>query len=218
MFDIKISKELKEISKNVTLGCVKAKVDIEKSDENLLKEIERVINITKGIDIDEINELLQIKEIRNVYKSLGKDPSRYRASSESLLRRIIKDKGLYRINNIVDINNLLSISSFYSVGTYDIDKLKPPIIFTYGKDKDTYDAIGKGNINIENLPVFKDEIGYFGSPTSDSKRSMIKNETKNILMMIISFGDENVEKYLEYAKKLLVRYANAEDIEMKIVT
>ena len=39
-----------------------------------------------------------------------------------MLRRIIKQKGLYQINNIVDINNYMSISSGYTVGSYMLEK------------------------------------------------------------------------------------------------
>ena len=46
---------------------------------------------------------------------------RYRTSSAAMHRRILKDRGLYQINNVVEVNNLISIQTGYSLGTYDVD-------------------------------------------------------------------------------------------------
>ena len=58
-----------------------------------------------------VNEIPNIKESRAAYKAFGKDPSRYRVSSEALIRRIGQGKGLYEVNTVVDVNNLISIES-----------------------------------------------------------------------------------------------------------
>ncbi|WP_456060318.1 phenylalanine--tRNA ligase beta subunit-related protein, partial [Brachyspira pilosicoli] len=79
--------------------------------------------------------------------------------------------------NIVDINNLISLHTCYSVGTYDLDKVKGSITFTVGEENERYEGIGRGSINLENLPVFEDEDGKFGSTTSDSIKAMITNDT-----------------------------------------
>ena len=64
---------------------------------------------------------------------------------------------------------------------------------------------------------FEDEDGKFGSTTSDSIRAMITNDTTHILMNIIAFEeDENLERYIEYSKKLLERFADATIIDTKI--
>lgn len=219
MIDIHISNELKEICPNTALGCIQAKVSLEKDMKDLWNEINHVCKeLKKQITLPEIAKLPNNKASREVYKKLGKDPTRYRLSSESLLRRIIKGNELYKINNIVDINNLISITSHYSVGSYDIDKLKSPIIFTIGKKGQPYEGIGRGQINIENLPVLTDQIGPFGSATSDSERAMITMETKKVLMNIISFnGKDQLMKYIDYGIKLLEKYAKGEEIESRII-
>ena len=52
--------------------------------------------------VEDINKIKTINATRNVYKSLGKEPNRYRPSAEALCRRIIKEKSLYKINTLVD--------------------------------------------------------------------------------------------------------------------
>ena len=65
---------------------------------------------------------------------------------------------------------------------------------------------------------FKSSISTFGSPTSDSERAMITNDVEEIVMCIYSFsGDEGLENYLELAKELLIKYADADDISIQIV-
>ncbi|MCF8231187.1 MAG: hypothetical protein K9J27_03280 [Bacteroidales bacterium] len=65
--------------------------------------------------IEDIASLQPVKDTRQAYKALGKKPARYRVSSEALHRRIIQGKGLYFINNVVDITNLVSIRSGYGI-------------------------------------------------------------------------------------------------------
>ena len=219
MIQIKISKELKQSCPDITLGCIQANVYVQPSCKELEMRIDNTANkLRTEMSLEEISALANIKESREAYKRLGKDPSRYRLSSEALIRRILQGKKVYRINNIVDINNLVSIISFHSVGSYDVDKIKPPVIFAAGQAGDSYKGIGKDFINIENLPVFSDSQGNFGSPTSDSERTMITNESSNIVMNIISFsGKEDLDQYLNYAQQLLEKYADGKNFASQIV-
>ena len=219
MIQIKISKELKQSCPDITLGCIQANVYVQPSCKELEMRIDNTANkLRTEMSLEEISALANIKESREAYKRLGKDPSRYRLSSEALIRRILQGKKVYRINNIVDINNLVSIISFHSVGSYDVDKIKPPVIFASGQAGGAYKGIGKDFINIENLPVFSDSQGNFGSPTSDSERTMITNESSNIVMNIISFsGKEDLDQYLNYAQQLLEKYADGKNFASQIV-
>lgn len=130
----------------------------------------------------------------------------------------MQGKGVYKINNIVDINNLISLKSKFPVGSYNIKNLNLPISLTIGKAGEQYKGIGKELISIENLPLLSDSLGCFGSPTSDSERAMITNDVSEILMCIYSFSGKNdIDLYLQYGKELLEKYASATDIEIEIV-
>ncbi len=71
----------------------------------------------------------QILATRSAYKSLGKDPARYRGSAEALLRRVLAGKGLPRINSVVDVINLVSVESRLPVGLYDLSAVTGDIVF-----------------------------------------------------------------------------------------
>lgn len=165
-----------------------------------------------------VNEIPNVKESRAAYKAFGKDPSRYRVSSEALIRRIGQGKGLYEVNTVVDVNNLISIESGFSVGSYDTARIDDTLVFRVGRPGETYKGIGKEEINIEALPVLADKAGAIGSSTSDSERAMITEDAKEVLTLIYSFSDnQDLERALEYGKRYLEKYAGAEEVESWIV-
>lgn len=217
--EIKIDKELKEKC-NVNIGCIFYRTCVTKTNAELWEYIENEVidRIPKKFTLDNLTEQINIKTSRNAYKSLGKEPSRYRVSSEALIRRILQGKGLYKINNVVDTNNLISIETGYSVGSYDLEKLQGNINFRIGKEQEKYQGIGKEEINIEKLPVFADDIGAYGSPTSDSTRAMITENTKEILTVLISFnGGNGLEDSVKLAEEYLAKFVNAEDVYSVII-
>ena len=66
----------------------------------------------------------------------------------------------------------------------------------------------------ENLPVFADENGAYGSPTSDSEKAMITNKSTNIMTVLISFDEKyDMDKALEEAVEILKEYVNAHEVE-----
>lgn len=219
MIDILICQELKKVCPEMTLGCIHAHVTVESSGNDLWTEINNYCDVLKeGMHIEELASLARIKDGRELYKKLGKVPSKYRLSSEALIRRVLQRKGVYKVNNIVDINNLISLKSKFPVGSYNIKNLNSPVTLIVGKEGEQYKGIGKELINIGNLPVLADSISSFGSPTSDSERAMITNNATEILMCIFSFsGKTDIEEYLKYAKELLEKYANGKEIETKII-
>ena len=219
MISIRIAEELKEKCQGVSLGSIEAYVQVKEGSAELWEVINKKCSEIEGtLKPEDILRVPNIDSSRRAYKALGKDPSRYRLSSESLLKRIVKGLGLYKVNNVVDINNLISLTSGYSVGTYDLERIVGKINFVIGKPDETYNGIGRGPINLDKMPVFEDDLGKFGSSTSDSERAMITEETNHILMNIISFdGGEELDKHMKTAIELLEKYADGKIIESKII-
>lgn len=214
MKKIIINNKLLNICPKIQLGCIQYTANVEKGNKELWKKISDTIkDIETNMTLDDISKEKNIKDSRELYKKIGKDPYRYRVSSEALIRRILQGKGLYKINNVVDTNNLISIISKLSVGSYDVDRLGQELTFRIGKKGESYKGIGKDIINIENLPVFSDEFGAYGSPTSDSEKAMINNDSKNILTVLIAFSDEaNLENHMKKGVEMLERYVGAKNI------
>ena len=218
--ELRIDEEMKKLWPATRVGCLQYRVKVEKKNEELWEYLKKdIFRKTKDEIFDYgVNEIPNIKESRAAYKAFGKDPSRYRVSSEALIRRIGQGKGLYEVNTVVDVNNLSSIESGFSAGSYDVVKLGDRLVFRIGKKGETYQGIGKDEVNIEALPVLSDEEGAIGSSTSDSRRAMITEDAREVLTLIYSFSDnQDLEKAMESGKKYLEAYAKAEDIQGWIV-
>ena len=214
-----INDELRSLLPGLTLGLVRTSVTVRKKNAKLWNELDfRASKLRKSTSLDRLSKISEIAALSSAYRSIGKDPSRYRGSAEALLRRILQGKSLYQINTVVDTNNLVSLETMHSVGSYDLDRLTPPLTFKIGEDGDSYRGIGKSSINIANLPVFADQQGAYGSPTSDSERAMIRLETQRVLMVIISFcGDAGLESGMKRAERLLQQYSGGSNSEMSLI-
>lgn len=132
-----------------------------------------------------------LAEARSLYKSFGVDPSRYRPSSEALLRRMLKGESLYRISNAVDACNLNSLRALLPVGMYDLDRVEGDVLLRAGREGEEYPGIRKGVVHLEGRLGLFDQAGPFGSPTSDSARTCVDESTRRILavMMATNFYD-----------------------------
>lgn len=206
---IEILPVVKSVCPELRLGILDACIEVNASNKEQIDEMNRVcIDIEGRMKVEEISKLPVIAASRSGYKALGKDPARYRLSAEALLRRVIKGKGLYQVNNVVDIINLVSIETGFSIGGYDRARISGRMQLSKGAPEEPYEAIGRGDLNIENLPVFRDEIGPFGSPTSDSVRTSIRPETQEIRLAIFDFdGKGELEDAFHRFESLLTRFA-----------
>ena len=116
--------------------------------------------------------------------------------------------------------NLVSIRTGYSIGGFDAGKIEGDFLtLGVGKENELFHAIGRGILNIENLPVYRDATGPIGTPTSDEERTKtFPPDTTQILIIINGYSGENgVENAIKLTTDLLTRYAYACDIETDYV-
>ena len=200
------------------LGCLSARVLVETANDDLKTAMaEAGASILINLKGKSVADRPEIAAIRSWYRGLGKDPSRYRPSAEALTRRLIRGKELYHISNVVDVLNSISIRSGLSIGGYDIEKIVGRIVLRVGRKGEPYAAIGRGQLNIADLPVFADDLGPFGSPTSDSERTAISPTTTKIQMVLISCDPEtDLRHWLDAMAKELGQYCSAADIGYEI--
>lgn len=167
--------------------------------------------------IDQVNKIPQITATRQVYKMLGKDPNRYRPSAEALCRRIIRGIGIYRVSTLVDIINLVSIRSGISIGGFDMDKIEGDVLeLGVGKTADMFEAIGRGLLNIEGLPVYRDNTGGIGTPTSDNERTKISENTSRLLIVFNGYaGNAGLSEAVAHMLDLLARYGHMKHYQLR---
>ncbi|WP_163714311.1 B3/B4 domain-containing protein [Mangrovibacterium lignilyticum] len=220
MKNIKISEELADKCPDLFLSCIECNVRVELFREDLWQLIEaKCREIASKLEVENIRHIEAIASSREAYKACGKDPARYRLSAEALLRRVVSGKGLYQINNVVDTLNFVSIHSGLSIGGYDADKIQGNVVMGIGKADEPYEGLGRGTLNIEGMPVFRDQRGAFGTPTSDSERTGVGPDTKRFLMILVSYqGGHILYESSQIAVKLLSDYASASHLETYQIT
>ena len=219
-YPVSIDPALYAVYPEIRLGCLRFTAEVKAPDERFWAEMEETYlpQVRAAIEGRGWSEIPGIRGSRLMYKAFGRNPGRYRVSSEALIRRVRRSDPLYRINSVVDVNNLISVRSGLSVGSYDLDKVQGEIVMRRGAAGETYPGIGKDAIDLEDLLVLTDELGAFGSSMSDSTRSMVTLESRDILVVLHCFeNDLDLPALLEETKSAFERYANAQNVEMWIV-
>lgn len=213
---IEITDEFSKFCPDYRCVAIECRVTNTLHDEKLWSEIENVAaRLRSTLVLEAINKQPNIYSTRRTYKTLGKDPNRYRPSAEALMRRIVKGEELYRINTLVDLINLISLKSGFSIGGFDSDKIVGHNLkLGIGRANERFEAIGRGLLNIEGLPVYRDRTGGIGTPTSDEERTKIDLETKNLLMIIHDFGNSSdLLPTADFAEEKLREYVHATDLK-----
>ncbi len=161
-----------------------------------------------------VNKRPSVAAIRAAYKALGKEPNRYRPSSEALCRRCVKGLELYRSLAVIDLINLISVLTGHSIGGFDLDKVQGDTVrLGVGREGEPYEAIGRGQLNIHCLPVIRDAAGGIGTPTSDNDRTKLSPETTDLLMTIHLYsGPDDADDVEALTRRLLTEYASARNI------
>lgn len=220
MRKISISEELAIRVPGLQLSCISCDVFYQEVNPQLWSEIEfEIARLAASVSLEKISGMPAIAASRSAYKVCGKDPARYRLSAEALLRRVVNRHELYQVCNVVDVLNLVSISTGFSIGGYDNEKIGGEVVFGIGNSGEPYSGIGRGELNIEGMPVFRDEAGAFGTPTSDSVRTSVTASTRNFLMVIVDFaGSTLLLGATDLACSLLKKYAQADRFELEMVT
>lgn len=209
-----VSHEIEQVCPEFVGACVEAEVVNTPYCEALWTEIEALSEkFRQELTTESLKELTSIAATRRVYKACGKDPSRYRPASEALIRRMLQGKELYQRDTLVDLVNLASIAFGYSIGGFDADKFEgDTLTLGIGREGEPYEGIGRGLINIEGLPVYRDAKGGVGTPTSDNQRTKMTLETTHLLVLINGYdgNEQRVRENAEYIQELLKKYAHSD--------
>ncbi|HNZ84850.1 MAG: hypothetical protein KA995_01865 [Paludibacteraceae bacterium] len=218
---VQISSSIASLLPHVVIGLLQCKVSNTSYNDELWTDIEDYSKQFKQTyQLADINQRETIAATREAYRKTGKEPNRYRPSAEALCRRLVKGESLYRISTIVDCINLISVKTGYSIGGFDRDSIiGNSLELGIGQAGEEFYAIGRGLLNIEGLPVYRDEKGPIGTPTSDHERTKISLNTHHLVLIVNGFDGSitSVQQTLDFSRELLLKYTNASNISEKIV-
>ena len=213
MYNITVSEEIKRACPVFKGAAVYAEVTNTTFCKELWDEINAFTHeLTATTQADDIKLQPAIAATREVYKRCGKDPSRYRPSAEALRRRLLRGLELYQIDTLVDLINLVSLRTGHSIGGFDADEIQgTDLELGIGRAEELFEGIGRGMLNIEGLPVYRDALGGVGTPTSDHERTKLTLGTTRLLAIINGYsGREGLEEAGAYLQDLLRRHAGSD--------
>ena len=214
MMKVIVSQEIERVCPDFVGACVEAQVVNSPYCAPLWEEINALgAKFREQLTTESLKQMPSIEATRRVYRACGKDPSRYRPASEALIRRMLQGKELYQRDTLVDLINLASIAFGYSIGGFDADRfVGDTLTLGVGRHDEPYEGIGRGMINIEGLPVYRDAAGGVGTPTSDHERTKIQMSTTRLVVLINGYDgcEERVCANAEYIQQLLRRYAGSD--------
>lgn len=206
--NIIVEDKIESVCPSFVGACVEADVENSEYSEELWRLIdEQGETFRNTLTTESLKDISAIAATRRVYKACGKDPSRYRPSSEALIRRMLQGKKLYQIDTLVDLINLASIKYGYSIGGFDGDKFNgDTLTLGVGREGEPYEGIGRGMLNIAGLPVYRDHTGGVGTPTSDNERTKMGLQTRHLVALVN--GYDGNEQTVRATAKLIIELVN----------
>ncbi|MBN2280854.1 MAG: hypothetical protein JXQ65_09750 [Candidatus Marinimicrobia bacterium] len=142
-------------------------------------------------------------QARNLFHQLKMDPTRHRPSSEALLRRAMKQKKFHSVNNLVDVCNWCALDFLLPNGVYDSSKIQGDIVLREGLENESYEGINNRQVNLAARYCLADDVGVFGSPITDSRRTSVDLHTQNACIIIYAPADYSAE-ILQSRKELMI--------------
>jgi len=86
----------------------------------------------------ELSQIPGIAAWRAAYKGFGIKQTRYRSSVERLMKNVLADRPLARVNAFVDLYNAVSLAHVLPLGADDLDHVTPPLSFRYARPGDGF--------------------------------------------------------------------------------
>jgi DNA/RNA-binding domain of Phe-tRNA-synthetase-like protein len=123
-----------------------------------------------------------VAALRTLFRAAGTDPTRYRPSSEALLRRLLKGDELPGIHPLVDLNNCLSARLAVPCCVMAEETLEPPFHLRAGREGEAYDSL-KGPFGLEGRPLLVDARGACDTPITGSRRVMIGPDSRRVWLV-----------------------------------
>ena len=119
-----------------------------------------------------------VAALRRLFRAAGCDPTRYRPSSEALLRRLLKGQELPAISPLVDVNNCLSAELAVPCCVMAEGTFNPPLVLRAGRLGEAYDSL-RGRFKLEGKPLLLDGDGPLDTPITGSQRVKVRPDSRS---------------------------------------
>jgi len=166
--------------------------------------------IKQSIGSSSLAEIESISAWRKAFREFGVEPTQYRCSAESLLRRLTKKGDIPGINLLVDIGNLISIRHALPIAVMDTRAVEGQITVKFADGSERYTELNDTEVKHPEPGevVFVDDTGLVLARRwcwRQSEHSATREDAKTVLVTI---------EAQHYRSKHLVQEAQADFIEL----
>jgi DNA/RNA-binding domain of Phe-tRNA-synthetase-like protein len=130
-----------------------------------------------------------ISALRKLFRAPGCDPTRYRISSEALLRRVLKGEELPELHPLVDLNNCLSVELAVPCCVMREGTFTPPLVLRAGRAGESYESL-RGPFDLEGKPLLADASGPLDTPITGNEKVKITPECE--IAWLVAYLPEGV--------------------------
>lgn len=169
-----------------TIGGVK----VERGNEQI-EILKHVVteNVRRRFRLELLKDDPTARAYRDLFWSLGIDPTKTRPSGEALLRRVLHGDDISSISPVVDAYNLASVKTMIPLSGFDLDQISPPLVVRFSREGEEFHGIGMSKpILVTNsmLVVADAKRIVCIYPHRDADATKITEKTKNVA--IIGYG------------------------------
>ncbi len=184
-----------------------AELERSDGDEAALSEVRRetVLRVRDRLQLPALAAEPATAALRRLFRAAGCDPTRYRPSSEALLRRLLKGGELPAIHPLVDLNNCLSALCRVPCCVMAEGSWRPPVVLRAGRGDESYDSL-KGPFRLGGKPLLADPDGPLDTPITGSRRVMMQpGTTRAWLVAYLPAGVVRGDEAWEHLERLCRR-------------
>ncbi len=185
-----LAQELAETLPQLTLGVISLTGGVVgQTPERLTREMADLAEeLRSRYDRSTMLTIPGVRECRDAFRALHIDPTRYRPSSEALIKRILIGDPLPAVNAAVDLGNYWSVRCASPLGLLNSSAISGDVVCRLGREGESYEGLNGRLMHMVDKPVLVDEIGPFGSPIVDSVRTQVACGTTEMLLVVFLFA------------------------------
>jgi DNA/RNA-binding domain of Phe-tRNA-synthetase-like protein len=183
----------------------RSKSELEEFKQSVFAEIKRKYDI-EGLKNDE-----KMRKYRDFFWKIDIDPTKIRPASEALIRRILQENPIPKINTAVDAYNLASVMSGVPIAAFDADTVVGNLHMRFSKGE-LFLGIGMEKPKLlkgGEIVVSDDRKLVAVYPYRDSEDTKITLKTKKIILMscgVPGISDKDLEQALDYAREYIRKF------------
>ncbi|SHJ53928.1 B3/B4 domain-containing protein (DNA/RNA-binding domain of Phe-tRNA-synthetase) [Geosporobacter subterraneus DSM 17957] len=159
-------------------------VDSMRNAENHVRQI---------IKEEELRSLPIIQEYRNTMEKAGINPNKYPASTEAMLKRVIKGNSLPTINALVDLCNVVSLENQISLGGHDLRDIHQDLSVCFSKGTERflpfgakeYETVEEGELVFTSGDIVQTRKWIW----RQSELGKMTLDTKDVFFQLVGFED-----------------------------